>query len=197
MNKKTSGDERPFRRLPHLGQRIVKTTVAVFLCLLYYYLRGYRGEDMPTEAVITAILCMQPYVRDTRDYAVNRFAGTLIGAFWGLMFLLLLLVFPSMASNMTLLYVRMALGVLLAISMAVLMASSAAISNLLAGAGIDLAGSAYGTWALVHTVSSYALCCLVVVHLASTGRASHRRSRSPTTLSGAPPSARASPPWAL
>ena len=93
--------------------------------------------------------------------------------------------------------VRMALGVLLAISMAVLMASSAAISNLLAGAGIDLAGSAYGTWALVHTVSSYALCCLVVVHLASTGRASHRRSRSPTTLSGAPPSARASPPWAL
>ena len=61
--------------------------------------------------------------------------------------------------------VRMVLGILLAISMVALMASSAAISNLLAGAGIDLAGAASGTWALVHTVSSYALCCLVVAHL--------------------------------
>ncbi|MBQ9041825.1 MAG: DUF4405 domain-containing protein [Eggerthellaceae bacterium] len=60
---------------------------------------------------------------------------------------------------------RMVLGILLAISMVVLMASSVAISNLLAGAGVDLAGAAYGTWALVHTVSSYALCCLVVAHL--------------------------------
>ena len=46
--------------LPHLGQRIVKTTVAVFLCLLFYSMRGYRGQGMPTEAAITAIICMQP-----------------------------------------------------------------------------------------------------------------------------------------
>ena len=69
---------------PHIGQRILKTGIAVFLCLLIYYLRGYSGQDMPTEAAITAIVCMQPYVRDTRTYAINRFAGTLIGAFWGL-----------------------------------------------------------------------------------------------------------------
>ena len=61
--------------LPHLGGRIVKTTVAVFLCLMFYYLRGYRGQDMPTEAAITAIICMQPYVRDTGEYAFNRFVG--------------------------------------------------------------------------------------------------------------------------
>ena len=30
--------------LPAVGQRIVKTTVAVFLCLLVYYLRGFRGQ---------------------------------------------------------------------------------------------------------------------------------------------------------
>ena len=48
------------RVLPPLGQRIVKTAVAVFLCLLYYWLRGYRGQDMPTEAALTAIICMQP-----------------------------------------------------------------------------------------------------------------------------------------
>ena len=43
--------------LPHLGQRIVKTTVAVFLCLMFYYLRGYRGQDMPTEAAIPSSAC--------------------------------------------------------------------------------------------------------------------------------------------
>ena len=81
--------------LPHIGQRIVKTSIAVFITLLVYYLRGYRGAEMPAEAAITAIICMQPYVRDTRDFAVNRFIGTLIGAAWGLAFLLLMLIFPA------------------------------------------------------------------------------------------------------
>ncbi|MBR4211273.1 MAG: FUSC family protein, partial [Oscillibacter sp.] len=66
---------------PRVGQRMIKTAVAVLICLLFYYLRGRRGEDMPTEAAITAIICMQPYVRDTREYAINRMTGTLIGAF--------------------------------------------------------------------------------------------------------------------
>ena len=99
-------------RLPHIGQRIVKTTIAVFLCLVAYNLRGYYGQDMPTEAAITAIICMQPYVRDTRDYALNRVDGTLIGAFWGLMYLLLLLAFPVLGSEPLLLYAGMALGVM-------------------------------------------------------------------------------------
>ena len=106
--------------LPHLGQRIVKTTVAVFLCLLFYYLRGYRGQDMPTEAAITAIICMQPYVRDTGAYAFNRFVGTLIGAFWGLLLLLLLNDFPALGASVLLLYAMMAAGVLLSLYSAVL-----------------------------------------------------------------------------
>ena len=105
---------------PHIGQRIVKTTVAVFLCLLVYWIRGYRGQEMPTEAAITAIICMQPYVRDTGDYAINRFAGTLIGTAWGLLFLLLLLMFPAIGSRMLLLYAGMALGVMLSLYTAVL-----------------------------------------------------------------------------
>ena len=106
--------------LPHLGQRIVKTGVAVFLCLLIYYLRGYRGQDMPTEAAITAIVCMQPYVRDTRTYALNRMAGTLIGAFWGLALLFLLLLFPSLGQRMPLIHAFMAVGVMLSLYSAVL-----------------------------------------------------------------------------
>ena len=52
--------------LPHVGQRILKTTLAVFLCLLIYALRGFEGQDMPTEAAITAIICMQPYVQEAK-----------------------------------------------------------------------------------------------------------------------------------
>ena len=107
--------------LPHLGQRIVKTTVAVFVCLMFYYLRGYRGQGMPTEAAITAIICMQPYVRDTGKYAVDRFIGTLIGVFWGLLLLLLLNDFPLLGKNMLVLYLMMAVGVLLSLYSAVLL----------------------------------------------------------------------------
>ena len=110
--------------LPHLGQRIIKTTVAVFLCLLFYYLRGYRGQDMPTEAAITAIIVMQPYVRDTGYYALSRFVGSLIGVFWGLLLLLLLNDFPVLGANKLLLYAMMAAGVLLSLYSAVLVRMS-------------------------------------------------------------------------
>ena len=120
MNRETIYDRPERRPLPHIGQRITKTSVAVFLCLMIYYLRGYQGESMPTEAMITAIICMQPYVRDSGEYALNRLTGTLIGAAWGLLFLLMLLIFPSMGSNLPLLYARMALGVLVTLYTAVL-----------------------------------------------------------------------------
>ena len=97
---------------PRIGQRMIKTAVAVLICLLFYYLRGRQGEDMPTEAAITAIICMQPYVSDTREYALNRMTGTLIGAFWGLLFLFLLLAFPVLGHNLYVLYTLMAFGVL-------------------------------------------------------------------------------------
>ena len=57
---------------PPLGQRIMKTSLAVFICLMFYWLRGYRGGEMPAEACITAIICMQPYVQDTAVYARDR-----------------------------------------------------------------------------------------------------------------------------
>ena len=75
---------------------------------------------MPSEAAITAIVCMQPYVHDTRNYAVNRFLGTLVGAAWGLGFLLLMLLFPTMGLSLLLVYLRMAVGVMLALYTCVL-----------------------------------------------------------------------------
>ena len=113
---------------PLIGQRITKTTIAVFLCLLIYYLRGYSGQDMPTESAITAIICMQPYVRDSRDYAINRFAGSLVGAAWGLLFLLLMYAVPALGSVKPLLYALMAVGVMLSLYTAVLVKKSDAAS---------------------------------------------------------------------
>ena len=52
---------------------------------------------MPAEAAITAIICMQSCVHDTRTSALNRLAGTMIGAFCGFIFLLLLLMFPVLS----------------------------------------------------------------------------------------------------
>ena len=102
---------------PHIGQRILKTTVAVFLCLVFYYLRGYRGEAMSAEAAITAIICMQPYVHDTREYALNRISGTLIGAVWGFLFLLIVPLFPAVSGIP--LYALMGLGILISLYSAV------------------------------------------------------------------------------
>ncbi len=104
--------------LPHIGQRILKTTVAVFLCLVFYHLRGYRGAAMSAEAPITAIICMQPYVHDTREYAFNRVAGTLLGALWGFLFLLIVPSFPSVTGIP--LYALMGLGTLFSLYSAVL-----------------------------------------------------------------------------
>ena len=40
-------------RLPHPGMRMIKTTIAVFICLVIYSLRGYEMESgMPAEAVM-------------------------------------------------------------------------------------------------------------------------------------------------
>ena len=118
MNQKTTSTRR--WTLPMIGQRIVKTTVAVFLCLLFYWLRGYRGADMPNEAALTAIVCMQPYVRDTRAYAINRFAGSLNGALWSLLYLLIFLLFPHLGEHLLLVYGLMALGVMATLYTAVI-----------------------------------------------------------------------------
>ena len=57
-------------------------------------------------------------------------------------------------------------GTLLALTVVVLAVSSIAISGLLASAGFVWPIGTYAMWATVHTVSSYVLSALVVVHLA-------------------------------
>ena len=106
MNKPFNLEWRP------VGQRIVKTAVAVTLSLFFYMWRGYRGETMPAEAAITAIICMQPFMHSSTENAWNRLSGTMIGAVWGFLFLLIMALFPRLGRNRVLLYVLMGLGTL-------------------------------------------------------------------------------------
>ena len=116
MKKSTSEEANEARwQLPHLGQRIIKTTIAVFICLVIYALLGYEGDTMPTEAAITAIICMQQDIHDTRKFAFNRFSGTMIGTFWGILMILALAAFPALGKHQLLLYALMAAGVMLSL----------------------------------------------------------------------------------
>ena len=57
-------------------------------------------------------------------------------------------------------------GSLLAVTMIILGVSSVAISGILSSAGFVWPIGAYAMWATVHAFSAYALCALVVMHLA-------------------------------
>lgn len=74
-------------RFPRIGLRIVKSAFVVGLCCLIYYALGYK--DIPFFFVIAAMQCMQPYSSDIRDVAKRNIYGTLIGAFGGLVIILL------------------------------------------------------------------------------------------------------------
>ncbi len=72
--------------IPHVGMRIIKSALAVFLCFVVYLLRGEQG--MPFYSAIAAILCMQPHVSNSVKVALNRTVGTLIGGAAGMLVLL-------------------------------------------------------------------------------------------------------------
>ena len=107
-------------RIPHLGQRILKTALAVFLCLIIYMLRDYQG--LVTQSTVAAIICIQPYRSDLITTSANRIIGTLTGAFYALVFLYIIddlerLVHP----HMIVVYMIMALGIILTLYTTVVM----------------------------------------------------------------------------
>ena len=103
---------------PPVGMRIIKTAIAVFLCLMIYILRGYQG--LVVHSAIAAIICMQPYAKDSKESGINRILGTLIGAFWGLCYLFFFRSQPWMVEHMILIYLCIAFGVVLCLYTSVL-----------------------------------------------------------------------------
>ena len=110
------------RILPPLGQRIIKTAAAVFICLVIDMLRGGRGDV--GSSIVTAIICMQPFLEDTKTFALDRIFGTVLGAMWALGFLLLMELFPQLGTFRVAVYGIMSLFVILAIYSTVIIKKS-------------------------------------------------------------------------
>lgn len=79
--------EKKVYRLPPIGMRIIKSAVAVFLCFVVYVAGGRQG--IPFYAAIGALFCIQPYVGSSLKMAWHRFIGTMVGAIFGLVVVLL------------------------------------------------------------------------------------------------------------
>lgn len=83
------------KNLPPIGQRIIKSAAAVALCMIVYYFRTKLpiGNGIPFYSALAALWCMQPYPDTTKNNAWQRSFGTLTGAAYGLVFILLMQLF--------------------------------------------------------------------------------------------------------
>jgi len=70
-----------------IGNRILKSAAGVMLCYLVYLLRGKSG--LPFYSMLAVLWCVQPYTNKSVSMAVQRTVGTLIGAAFGLITILL------------------------------------------------------------------------------------------------------------
>ena len=87
-------------RLPLPGGRIIRSVAAIALCFAIYELRGRQG--IPFYTAIAALQCIQPYRSSTLNMGRKRITGTFVGAFWGLVVLLICVV--ALKINGTALY---------------------------------------------------------------------------------------------
>ena len=77
------------RKIPAPGARIIKSSAAVIICILLYYIRTLLpiGNGIPFYSALAALWCMQPDHKTTGNMALQRTVGTFIGAVYGLLFL--------------------------------------------------------------------------------------------------------------
>ena len=69
------------------GMRVIKTALAVIICLVIEY---YRGGSSPYNASIATIVCMQPTLKTSFQSAVDRTFGTIIAGIYAYVFAVLL-----------------------------------------------------------------------------------------------------------
>ena len=72
---------------PNPGQRIVRSVIAVACCFCVFYLRNREG--IPFYSALAVLQCIQPYQDSMAQVAKKRVTGTFIGAFWGLVIILI------------------------------------------------------------------------------------------------------------
>lgn len=72
--------------LPPIGMRIIKSSIGVLLGFIIYLLRGKQGA--PFYTALSVLWCMQPYTSNAKANAIQRTIGTMIGAVYGLLMIL-------------------------------------------------------------------------------------------------------------
>lgn len=75
------------KKLPGIGLRIIKSALGVMLCYLVNYFRS--GYGIVFYSQLAVLWCMQDYVSETIGKAKQRTIGTIIGAIYGLIVILL------------------------------------------------------------------------------------------------------------
>jgi len=73
--------------IPGIGMRIIKSAIAVALCMIVNIMRGDSG--MVFYSQLAALWCIQMYRDNTWKNATQRTVGTLVGALYGLIYLLI------------------------------------------------------------------------------------------------------------
>lgn len=106
--------------IPGIGMRIIKSAVAVLLCMV---INSIRGEgSMVFYSQLAALWCIQMYRSNTLSNALQRTVGTLVGAVFGL---ICLLIYPhtvlKVGNSVPLNYFIIFVGVILVIYSTVLM----------------------------------------------------------------------------
>jgi hydroxymethylpyrimidine pyrophosphatase-like HAD family hydrolase len=73
-------------KLPSVGKRIIKSAIAVALCYVVAMFRDGKGIVFYSQ--LAALWCMQLYVKNSLNSAKQRIVGTVIGALYGLVVIL-------------------------------------------------------------------------------------------------------------
>lgn len=83
--------------IPGIGMRIIKSAIAVSLCMIINLLRGENG--MVFYSQLAALWCIQMYRNNTISNASQRMTGTVVGAVFGLIYLLLYPYSPAVMTD--------------------------------------------------------------------------------------------------
>lgn len=74
-------------KLPPIGLRILKSAIAVFLCFIFYHF--FRPSGIMFYSQLSVLWCIQPQRENMLSKALQRTVGTLVGALFGLLVLLI------------------------------------------------------------------------------------------------------------
>ncbi|MCR5558480.1 MAG: FUSC family protein [Butyrivibrio sp.] len=82
---------------PPIGMRIIKSAFGVLICFGVFFLRGKHGT--PFYSALAVLWCIQKETRNTVGNALQRTLGTLIGAAYGLVYILVKLSFSVIGDS--------------------------------------------------------------------------------------------------